>query len=110
VEESGGRTGRGADGGEHGVMGGIMMVRGREHRSHVKMGGARRRHARHGMRMGRAAVVGARREGAPRVGVVTNGGGLAARCRGGGGGGQLKGERIPFVLVQHVDKTVPSPA
>ena len=102
VEESGGRTCRGADGGEHGVMGrGVMMVRGREHRSRVMMGGARRRHARHGMWMGRAAVVGAGREGAPRVGIVTTGGGLAALGRRGGGGGQLKGERIPLVLVRH---------
>jgi hypothetical protein len=89
-------------------MGGVMMMREREPRSRVMMGGARRRHAWHGMRIGRAAVVGAgghadarRREGAPRVGVVTTWGGLAARGRGGGGGGQLKGERIPLVLVRH---------
>jgi hypothetical protein len=88
-------------------MGGVIMMGGREPRSRVMMGGTWRRHARHGMWMRRAAAVGAgghaddrRREGAPRVGVVT-GDGLAARGRSGGGGDELKGERIPLVLVRH---------
>ena len=105
MEECAGRTGRGADGGDRGVMmmatgdaGGVMVMRGRRQpRSpRLMMGGRMRRHARRdGMGM-RGSAAG--REGAPGMGVAIGGFtavGLAA------GRGQLIGERVPLVLVRH---------